>query len=213
MEPTTRRLGRLLAYVALTLAAVVWGVFVFTVLVLVPLLATGTVKTYAMPNWMMEPTVHCGRPEPLCEGSRKDRLLVVTRFLDLNRGDIVVYEASPAVERRCGASGPYVRRIVGLPGETIQTRFIRPREPERVYIDGRERVFVDGRELEESYLDEDRAMFDVDKTFRIPMGRYFVMGDNRLFSCDSRRHGAITRADIVGEVVLTYWPPGRISFR
>ena len=201
---------RALAYCALAVAGLLWSAFVFIVLLMILLVATGTVKTYAMPNWMMEPTMHCARPAPACEGSHKDRFLVVTRFLDHDRGDIIVHEASPNVERECGASGTYVRRIVGLPGETIRTRHVAG--PERPYA-GRERLFVDGRELEEPYLDEDRPTFGLDKTFRIPAGRHFVMGDNRLFSCDSRDHGPIDGADIVGEVILTYWPPNRISFR
>ncbi len=202
---------RLLKYVVIAVVVTVSLV----VLLLIPLVATGTVRTYAMPDWMMEPTMHCARPEPSCKGSRKDRLLVVTRFLNHDQADILVHHASPAVERECGASsGPYVRRIVGLSGETIRTRFDAEGVPfERLHVDGREHVLVDGRELEEPYLDEDRAMFDIDRTFRIPAGHYFVMGDNRLFSCDSREYGPIDGADIVGEVVFTYWPPNRISFR
>ena len=44
-------------------------------------------------------------------------------------------------------------------------------------------------------------------------GNYFVLGDNRLRSCDSRMWGTVPRNDLIGPVALTYWPPKRLSFR
>jgi len=104
---------RALAYCALAVAGLLWSAFVFIVLLMILLVATGTVKTYAMPNWMMEPTMHCARPAPACEGSHKDRFLVVTRFLDHDRGDIIVHDPNltpPGADPRLGqfveVSGP-----------------------------------------------------------------------------------------------------------
>ena len=49
-------------------------------------------------------------------------------------------------------------------------------------------------------------------TWRVPQGQYFMMGDNRAQSCDSRRWGAVPRDNIIGKVFAIYWPPQRISF-
>ena len=46
---------------------------------------------------------------------------------------------------------------------------------------------------------------------RIPIGSYFVLGDNRVGSCDSRRWGPLPRGNIIGRVIATYWPPSRIA--
>ena len=49
--------------------------------------------------------------------------------------------------------------------------------------------------------------------WKVPLGDYFMMGDNRGFSCDSRRWGPVPRSDLIGTVFFTYWPPDRIGFK
>ena len=198
-----RRAGRFLVYALIGLAAVLWGAFWLAVLLTIPLRATGTVKTYVVRSSAMEPTMHCGRPHTGCEGAHNDRFAALTRFVDYDRGDIVVFETPPRVARFCGVGGIFVKRIVGLPGERIQHRLLQ----------GRDVVYVDGRKLEEPYVEADRRGFGPEKTFEVPKGQYYVLGDNRASSCDSSVWGALPREDLIGEVVLNYWPPGRISFR
>jgi signal peptidase I len=78
------------------------------------------INPYRIPSPSMEPTLHCARPEPDCEASSSDRILAnrfVYHFHDPKRGDIVVFHAPPEATREC-MGGIFVKRIIGLPGET-----------------------------------------------------------------------------------------------
>ncbi len=72
-------------------------------------------------------------------------------------------------------------------------------------------VYINGKKLNEPYI---RPVYRDDFTYpavKIPPGQYFMMGDNRAGSCDSRRWGTVPRHDLIGKVIATYWPPGRLS--
>lgn len=122
----------------------------------------------------------------LREGQRLIVSKVSYRVGEPRRGDIVVFRY-PANRRM-----RFIKRVVGLPGETVAIR------------DGR--VFVDGRALSEGYL--------IDGTFgqfgpaQVPAGHLFVLGDNRANSRDSRypEVGMIPYRDVIGKAVATYWP-------
>ena len=90
-------------------------------------------------------------------------------------GGRVVFETPPQARTKCGA-GTFVKRIIGLPGETVQIRLQQ----------GAAFVYIDGRRLEEPYVEHDRRDIGPEETFSAPQGGYFVMGDNRSQSCDSR---------------------------
>jgi signal peptidase I len=160
------------------------------------------VNPYRIPSSSMEPTLHCARPGFRCEAGTSDRILanrLVYHFRAPKRGDIVVFETPPKAATECGAGGTYVKRLIGLPGETWQER------------DGW--VYIDGRRLAEPYLLPGRRDDETLKPRRIPAGRYFFMGDNRRWSCDSRKWGTVPSADIVGKVLAVYWPLRRLSLR
>jgi signal peptidase I len=155
-------------------------------------------KPYRIPTASMEPTLHCARPADGCQGRFSDRVLanrLVYRFSEPKRGDIVVFDAPDAVARAGCGEGAFVKRIVGLPGEAISMR------------DGR--VLVDGTPLREPYVAPAYRGHQTGSWGRVPGRSYFVLGDNRPLSCDSRRWGSVARGDIIGRVELTYWPPLR----
>jgi signal peptidase I len=166
------------------------------------------INPYRIPSPSMEPTLHCARPEPECEASSSDRILAnrfIYHFHDPRRGDIVVFHAPPEAAREC-TGGIFVKRIIGLPGETWAER--------------KGVTYIDGHRLVESYIPAARRDADtktllaippVGKLKRIPKGTYLMEGDNRAHSCDSRVWGLVPRAKIIGKVVLTYWPPGRLG--
>ena len=100
------------------------------------------------------------------------------------RGDVVVF-TPPNNDR------DYIKRVIGLPGDTVE-------------IKGG-RVYVNGIVLDEPYL---RNVIHNDMPARVvEEGRYFVLGDNRNNSSDSRAFGSITPQSIVGRAWLVYWPP------
>ena len=72
-------------------------------------------------------------------------------------------------------------------------------------------VYIDG--LPEPYLQPGRRDSGGPETFTIPEGQYFMMGDNRSQSCDSREWGTVPRDNLIGKVFATYWPPTRLSVR
>jgi signal peptidase I len=158
------------------------------------------VNPYRIPSSSMEPTLRCARPAQGCEASADDRVLanrLVYHFRKPRRGDIVVFDTPAKAARECGEGGTYVKRLIGLPGETWSER------------DGF--VYIDGKRLDEPYVRPDRRDAETWPARRIPAGHYFFMGDNRKFSCDSRKWGTVPRKDIIGEVFATYWPPDRIG--
>jgi signal peptidase I len=177
------------------------GLLVVLVAVLVAvLLRAFVVQTFYIPSGSMEPTLQIG-----------DRILVNKLSYHLhgvNRGDIVVF-GRPAAEN-CG--GPevndLVKRVVGLPGDVISL--------------AQGHVYVDGRRLDESWLPSAEQgitepgppgnVANLQHGYRVPANDYYVMGDNRTDSCDSRYWGPIPRSLIVGKVEMRVWPVTGLRF-
>ncbi len=186
--------------------AVDWIVTIVGAIAIVLAIKAWVVNPYRIPSSSMEATLHCARPAPGCEARFSDRVLAnrfIYHFRDPQRGDVIVFQTPPAAKAKCGAGGTFVKRIVGLPKERVQMRLKR----------GAAYVYVNGKRLDEPYIENDRRDIGPEETYRVPAGHYFVMGDNRSQSCDSRVWGSVPRDNIIGEVFMTYWPPQRISFR
>jgi signal peptidase I len=155
-------------------------------------------KPYRIPSPSMEPTLHCGKPADGCRARVSDRVIanrIVYRFQAPERGDIIVFEAPSGVRSACDAGGAFIKRIVGLPGEKVSMQ------------DGH--VFIDGVPLKEPYLARAYRGRESGEWPRSPRGGYFVLGDNRAKSCDSRRWGVVPRENIIGRADIRYWPPHR----
>ena len=110
----------------------------------------------------------------------------VARFGELKRGDVVVfwYPFDP--------SRTYVKRVIGLPGEMIEIR------------DGY--VYIDGRRLSEPYLQPSYRDNRDFKPVNVKPAHYYLMGDNREISNDSRYFGQVPQRYILGKVMFIYWP-------
>jgi signal peptidase I len=162
------------------------------------------VNPYRIPSSSMEPTLHCAAPAPGCVARFSDRVLAnrfIYRFRDPERGEIVVFKTPPAAASCLeggGAGQTFVKRLIGLPGDHLVQR------------NGVLRV--NGERLEEPYLEPQRRG-GRDFTADVPAGNYFMMGDNRTQSCDSREWGPVPRENLIGPVFAVYWPPQRIGFR
>src|SRR5579862_8801363 len=79
----------------------------------------GSTRSFSIPSASMEPTLHCAKPGFGCRGSAEDHVLVQPGKA-VKRGDIIVFQAPPSAARGCGESGTFIKRIVGLPGETVR---------------------------------------------------------------------------------------------
>ncbi|NOZ72998.1 MAG: signal peptidase I [Chloroflexi bacterium] len=146
------------------------------VLLLVFLIQTFLAQATRVESLSMEPTLF------------EDQRLIIEKitfdFRTPQRGDIIVFHPPE------GGKIPLIKRVIGLPGETIAIH------------EGR--VFIDGQALSEPYL---RTLTHGRyPPTPIPAESYFVMGDNRDHSHDSRSFGAIPKTSIIGKAWLRYWP-------
>ena len=181
-----------------------WLVTIAVAVVIVLAFQAEVAKPYRIPSSSMERTLHCAKPGDFCEGRFHDRVIanrLAYRFHDPERGQIVVFTA-PGKADRCGSGdggSTFVKRIIGLPGELLSER------------DGA--IYINGERLIEPYVDPSLRGHENGSWPRVAPGYYFLLGDNRIHSCDSRRWGTVPRSSLIGPVMLTYWPPSRFSFR
>ena len=179
--------------------AIDWIVTIAGAIAIVLAIKAWVVNPYRIPSSSMEPTLHCAGG-PGCEARLSDRVLAnrfIYHFRSPHRGEIVVFKTPPQAKARCGAGGTFVKRLIGLPGDRWAER--------NGY------VYINGKKLNESYIKPDRRDTETHDQITIPKGMYFMMGDNRASSCDSRVWGPVPRKNLIGEVFATYWPPNRIS--
>lgn len=126
-----------------------------------------------------------------------DQELVLTNiiglhFAPLKRGEVIVFKAPTDEER------DYIKRIVGLPGETVEVRG--------------GSIYINGKKFDESnYLNSDVKTYPGSfaregEPVTVPEGQYFVLGDNRSNSSDSREWGAVKQDAVIGRSFIVFWP-------
>jgi signal peptidase I len=167
------------------------------------------VKPFRIPSESMVPTLEIGQRVLV------DR--VSFRFGDPDRGDIVVFKPPAGADTTsCGVQHPgdtacpeptedrsdtnFIKRVIGLPGDRLKV------------IDGA--AYINGRKLDEPYarLDSECGICNLPGEITVPDGMYFMMGDNRGASADSREWGPVPKKWMIGKAFMTYWPPNRIGF-
>lgn len=126
--------------------------------------------------------------------SDQERIFInkfVYRYESIDRGDVIVfrYPNDP--------SKSYIKRVIGVPGDRVQISF--------------GRVYVNGHRMSEPYVpdqySDERSMSEV----IVPADAFFVMGDHRNMSSDSRDFGAVGRDYIYGKAVFAYWPAEKVG--
>ena len=150
-------------------ALVGWAVTIAVAIVLVLGLRAEIASPYRIPSSSMEPALHCARPAEGCLSGSSDRILAnrfIYRFRAPQRGEIVVFDTPPRTREACAEGGTFVKRLVGLPGETVSEQ--------------NGSVSIDGRKLIEPYVRSSERDSLSGTWPRIPAGHYFMMGDNRL---------------------------------
>ncbi len=175
------------------------AIVVVAVLIAV-LLRAFVVQTFYIPSQSMTPTLQIG-----------DRILVNKLSYKLHgvgRGDIIVFGRPPLEEQTCSPPpvNDLVKRVIGLPGETVSL--------DHGHVD------INGKRLSEPWLPPGvlttpgpgNTAFNLSHPFVVPKGDYYLMGDNRSESCDSRYWGPIPKSLIVGKVAMRIWPISRIRF-
>jgi len=169
--------------------ALEWVGLVLAAVVIAVLIKTFLFQAFYIPSESMVPTL-----------KTNDRVIVNKlsyKLHPVHRGDIIVFKAPPKVDP---GIKDLVKRVIGLPGEMISAR-----------ADGH--VYINGTLLREPYLPTGVTTTPPFGPFRIPKDSYWVMGDNRGNSKDSRYFPQhfIPKKDIVGRVFLRVWPLNRIG--
>jgi signal peptidase I len=178
-----------------------YGLTALVAIALALVVQSFAVKPYLIPSTSMANTLVPGQ-----------RVLVdrmVYHYRHVHRGDIIVFR------RPVPPNDVLIKRVVGLPGDVLSLKG--------------GAVYVNGVRLNEPYVDivrgrveptdpadafsggVPRAPWSLVRPFRVPQGQYFVMGDNRTDSSDSRYWGTVPRAAIVGRAFFTYWPLRRVG--
>lgn len=144
----------------------------------------------------------------------------VNRLGDIQRGDVVVFDARQEDPRIKPGNKDYVKRIIGLPGDTVAYRagnlYVNDKEVNQDFLSDAERTQGTAGDFGNSWSLASLSATNLWQTkdrnqSTVPQGEYFVMGDHRSVSNDSRYFGFVGRDHILGKVVVPFWYSDRIK--
>lgn len=155
---------------------------VFIAAVLALIIRSFLFTPFYIPSPSMEPTLY-----------PSDRIIVnrlAYRFEEPKRGDVIVfkYPLNPQKD--------YIKRVIALAGDTVEAR-------DNI-------LYVNGKPIKENYLPPD-VIYEDFGPIKVPANNYFMMGDNRNNSADSRSWGTLDRQLIIGKAMIVFWPPKNIG--
>lgn len=163
----------------------------------VKVLALGLIFAFIIKHYLFAPYIVEGQSmQPNLQEQNKLVVNKLSQFNDFNRFDIIVFHAPDADAR-------YVKRVIGLPGDTVRMKD--------------DVLYVNGKAYKESYLNKgegfgalpytgDFTLEELTGYKKVPKDSVFVLGDNRTISKDSRYFGMLPKEDIIGKAVLRIWP-------
>jgi signal peptidase I len=163
-----------------------WVIIVALSLLVAIVLRLFVIQTFYVPSGSMMPTIQPG-----------DRILVLKLGYRIGEGSIIVFKTPPGYRpSECSGAteSDLVKRVIGLPGDRVSSRG--------------NTVYVNGRPLPQPYLPKGTTLGERIVPQTVPKGEYFVLGDNRDISCDSRVWGDVPASDVVGTAFLVIWRHG-----
>ena len=115
----------------------------------------------------------------------------IYHFSDIDRGDVIVFWYPNDVSKS------FIKRVIGLPGDRVEIR--------------KGEVYIDGKRLGEPYVGPEYRGDSFHRIVEVPLRQYFVLGDHRSSSNDSRSWGFVPEAQIFGKAVFRYWPLSKLG--
>jgi signal peptidase I len=180
-----------------------WTESIVVALVLALIIRTFVVQAFKIPSGSMEDTLLIG-----------DHLLVskfvygmqipftekrILRFKDPQQGDVIVFEFPEDRDKSYFSKRDFIKRVVGVPGDVVEVR------DKQVYVNGVKYELPQAIHKEADTMPAEYGPRDFMKPVTVPAGSYFVMGDNRDRSYDSRFWGVVTEPEIKGKAFIKYW--------
>ncbi len=169
--------------------ALEWGILIASALIIALLIKAFLFQAFYIPSDSMVPTLQ-----------KHDRVIVNKlsyKLHPVHRGDIIVFKSPPGVDP---SVKDLIKRVIALPGETVEGR-----------ADGH--IYIDGKRLNEPYLPKGQPAGQSFDAIKVPADSYWVMGDNRQNSFDSRffPDHFIRKKDIIGRAFVRIWPLNRLG--